>query len=723
MSKMKRFLTRAGRFFALLLCVVLIGVCVSPIAVNARKNETTVRVGWYISPFNMIDQFGRRSGYAYEYQQKIAAYTGWNYVYVEGTWSELIQKLADGEIDLMSDVSYTEERAEYMLYSTLPMGAEDYYIFISPKNTDYSPGDYDYFSGKRVGVIKDSFQAGLYREWEQKTGVSSDLIDLNCSESEALEMVRTGELDAFVTMDAYGGADIAVPVVKIGSSDFYFAVSKDRPELIEELNAAHSRILDENLFYNQELNNRYVSTAGANLFLSAGEKEWLSEHGKIRVAYQDNDLAFCAADKTTGALTGALKDYLDDASECFENAQLVFEPVAYPTAAEAIHAVRSGKADCMFPSNLTTSDGESLSLVMTPSMISTELYAIVRKADQQTFFQKEQITAAVIAGDPNYDAIMMESFPDWKQAGFEDIPSCLEAVSKGEADCVLISNYQYAQYAKQCDRQNLTLLATGQETDYCIAVKSGNTELYSILTRTVNIISKTNITSSLSYYSAMENKTTLIDFIRENPAVVIAVIAVLVALIVIIVMQQRFIRAKKEVEKSHHQVNDLNKLVYFDKLTSVRNKGGFDVHLNDIQSRIDGGGQVEFGIVILDCNNLKQINDQYGHDKGDVYLQTASRLICRVYKFSPVFRIGGDEFAVILQNEDYRNRSSLIELFKRNEAMVTAAAENEWDKVSVAIGMADYEPQVHQTVDDVVREADQKMYENKRASRTKKPED
>lgn len=64
-----------------------------------KLSTKTVRVGWYESPFNMTDQFGRRSGYAYDYQQKIAAYTGWNYEYVEGSWPDLLQMLMDGEID------------------------------------------------------------------------------------------------------------------------------------------------------------------------------------------------------------------------------------------------------------------------------------------------------------------------------------------------------------------------------------------------------------------------------------------------------------------------------------------------------------------------------------------------------------------------------------------------------------------------------------------------
>ena len=116
-------------------CLLLAISWILPAAGFGEAAEAkTVRVGWYDSPFNYMDQFGRRSGYAYEYQQKIAAYTGWTYEYVEDTWPNLLHMLEAGEIDLMSDISYTPERAEVMLYASLPMGTETYYAFISNDN-------------------------------------------------------------------------------------------------------------------------------------------------------------------------------------------------------------------------------------------------------------------------------------------------------------------------------------------------------------------------------------------------------------------------------------------------------------------------------------------------------------------------------------------------------------------------------------------------------------
>ena len=132
---------------------------------------------------------------------------------------------------------------------------------------------------------------------------------------------------------------------------------------------------------------------------------------------------------------------------------------------------------------------------MTPSIVTSEIYAVVRKADQNTFFQKEQITAAVVKDDPNYDTLMMDYFPDWQMDDYPDIQACLKAVADGKADCVLISNYQYNNLGRQCDKLNLTELATGKYLDYCFAIQRSDTILCSILTRTIDIVNDASINS------------------------------------------------------------------------------------------------------------------------------------------------------------------------------------------------------------------------------------
>ena len=162
-------------------------------------------------------------------------------------------------------------------------------------------------------------------------------------------------------------------------------------------------------------------------------------------------------------------------------------------------------------------------------------------------------------------------------------------------------------------------------------------------------------------------------------------------------------------------IRDLNKQVYVDALTHVKNKGAFSDALEELQLQMnDSRGRMTFAIGVFDCDDLKYINDKFGHDKGDIYLKNASGLICRVFQHSPVYRIGGDEFSVILRNEDYQNRDELVRQFQKTGAEINAATEKQWEQVRVSMGISVYDPQNDRAVIDVVRRADKLMYEDKR---------
>ena len=167
-------------------------------------------------------------------------------------------------------------------------------------------------------------------------------------------------------------------------------------------------------------------------------------------------------------------------------------------------------------------------------------------------------------------------------------------------------------------------------------------------------------------------------------------------------------------------INDLNSKAYTDALTSVRNKGAYTLYARKLQDQMSLPGELppEFAICMFDCNDLKIVNDRYGHDKGDLYLKAACSLICRVFRHSPVFRLGGDEFAAVLRGEDYVNRDALLERFDRRAEELCGQAENPWERVDAARGIAVYDPVLDNSVDDVFRRADDEMYRRKRIKKS-----
>ncbi|MBR4581197.1 MAG: transporter substrate-binding domain-containing protein [Lachnospiraceae bacterium] len=711
----QKSLKRTVIFFLLFIFTIQI---ISPLTALAKDaDKKVIRVGWHEPPYFITDENGRKSGYSYEYQRKVAAYTGWEYEYVEGTWSELMQKLKTGEIDLMSDVSYSEERTKDMLFTSFPMGTEAYYVFVAPDNNEITSDNPSALNGKKVGVTKGSIQKEYFLSWEKERGIDAEIIEVDTPDKESLKLLGT-EYDAFVTMDIYGTPETAVPVCKIGSSYFYFAVSKKRPDLIPELDEALNKIQDENKYYDQQLHDKYLRSEETNRYLSNIERKWLGNHGAIRVGYQDNYLAFCAKDPETGALTGALKDYLDYASSSVENARLEFVPIAFETAGEALDALKNGEIDCVFPANLTDYDAEEMDLVMSPAIMRTEMDAVVKASVQKEFLRKEAVTVAVNEGNTNYELFLDEHYPGWKKAYFKDTPTGLNAVAKGNADCVIISNYRYSNISKQCEKLHLTTVYTGVDMDYCFAMREGDTELYSIIARVTNLVPSATIHTALTYYSTEDVKVSFADLVKDNIFLILAVIAVI--LLVIIILLLRSIRAEKKILEEEHIVKDLNRRVFVDALTSVRNKGGYSDYVNKLQERMDSGEKFDLAIGIFDCNDLKLVNDSCGHDKGDIYLKNACHLICKVYDHSPVFRIGGDEFAVFLMNDDFKNRDELAGTFEERQAVINEEATNKWEQVNVAYSIAVFDPEIDHSVSDAARRADKIMYENKRRIKDEK---
>ena len=474
----------------LIVALVLTHIFIAAMPPLARAQESgnkVVRVGWYESTYCYRDKYGERRGIAYEYQSRIAAHTGWTYEYVEDSWPNLLQKLIDGEIDLLSDVSYKPERAELMLFPALAMGAESYYLYIDADNAAINAEDFKTLNGKRVGVNKGSFQEGVLKDWAEKNGVSFETVELTDDEAYSMNQLAQGEIDALVSMDSFGAQERVIPVTKIGASDYFIAVNKNRPDLLAELNSAMSAIQDEDPYINQRMFDEYVHVTKANAFLTPGQDSWLEDHGTIRIGYLDDYMPFCASDAVTGELTGALKEYLAHASGCLKNAELRFDAVAYPSTDAALAAMRRGEIDCAFPINLSTYRGETLGVLTINPIMKTEMSLLVRAEGRPEIAPGKALTVAVDAGNTNFDTLIREELPAWTIAHCPNVEDCFETVASGEADGVLACNYRMGDYEPLREKHKLVALPTGETMELSIAVSADDPELYSILNKVSNL--------------------------------------------------------------------------------------------------------------------------------------------------------------------------------------------------------------------------------------------
>ena len=698
---------KAFKFLYILIFIPLLCFFISNFNLNA-EDEKVVRVGWFESAYNQTDSNGRKSGYSYEYQQKLAIYTGWKYQYIEGSWPDLLKMLKEGKIDLLSDVSYTEERKNEMIFSANPMGYEDYYIYKSPKNKEITNDDFQSFNGKKIGINKGSIMVGLFENWSIANNISAIIEEVELTVDEALDRLNRGVLDMYVSIDGTLNIEKAIPLCKFGSSDFYFAVSNKRSDLVEELNYAMNRIFNDNAYYNQELHSKYFKTLAFDLYLDENEKDWLSNHGKIKVGYQDNYLAFCAKDPKTGALTGALKDFLALASNSLKNAYIDFEPISYDTYALAMKDLKEGKIDCVFPSNLSMYDGEEENIFMTNPIMKTEITAVVLEADQKNFIKRENVNVAVNKGNDNYLSFLAENFPNWKPILFDDTNECLKGISEGKADCLLISNYRYNNISSLCKKYKLTTLSTGVEIDYYFATNRDDAILYSILNKVINIVPTSSINAALSYYYTEDARIGFGEFIAQNMGVIIIILAAVAIFISLLVLRNIMVDRKSKARQM------LIKATEIDEKTMLYNK----IYFLEYANRLYNENPLKpMDAIEINIERFHFVNDLNGREFGDQVLRELSDEIRNFIreKGGIAGHSEGDRFSIYCPHlDEYRTLfdrlQGRIDMLTSNATIRIRMGVMPWKKdvepakqisqASIACGMAMTEIKEHLVVFD-----------------------
>lgn len=228
---------------------------VQAFADDSSQQVKTVRVGWLVNNEGFQDGTPgeRLSGWGYEYLQTLSYYTpGWQYEYVSGTFTELMEKLEAGEIDLMPNISYSEERAQKLLFSSNPEGTERYYIYARPERDDLAKGDPRALQGLTIGCNPGVMQTFVGQQWLANEGIACTYKEYD-GNSVLFDALANGEVDAVIMNDTTSSPS-ASPMFYIGSSDYYFAVPKSRPDLMDDINAAMTAIARVNPRYNDEVN-------------------------------------------------------------------------------------------------------------------------------------------------------------------------------------------------------------------------------------------------------------------------------------------------------------------------------------------------------------------------------------------------------------------------------------------------------------------------------------
>ena len=473
-----------------------------------EKQPQTIRVGSFEDTFNYVGKNGVRQGYGYELMQALAGYTGWKFEYVKCDWSNCFDKLENGEIDIMGDISYTDERAQKMLFPEEPMGEEKYILYADLSNLDIGTYDFKFMDGKRVGVLMDTEPEIMLTEWENKNGIHTEHVNVNNDDVE--KKLANHEIDCFVSLEESLWSEQGISsVTTIGKSGIYFAINKERSDIKTELDYAMRQLEQDSPFFKADLYKKYFTLA-YNQSLTGEEKSWLEEHGSIRIGFLNNDPAIFSMDEETGKLNGMLAEYISYAKDCLGNQRLKFGIQEYDDYNEMLRALQDHEIDMIFYVGRNPDLAEKKGYTLTNTAWTYSLMAVT---DEKYFNENEAYSVAVVKEHEALKQHIAFSYPHWKLIDCDSLADATDMVLHQKADCFLMGTSQALKYDNNRDFKSIPLTKT---MEACFAVRGGEGTLLSILNKTLKTMPSDMLTSTLAIYDSTADKVTFYDFVKDN---------------------------------------------------------------------------------------------------------------------------------------------------------------------------------------------------------------
>ena len=476
---------------------------------NDEKQPQTIRVGSFEDTFNYVGKNGVRQGYGYELMQALAGYTGWKFEYVKCDWSNCFDKLENGEIDIMGDISYTDERAQKMLFPEEPMGEEKYILYADLSNLDIGTYDFKFMDGKRVGVLMDTEPEIMLTEWENKNGIHTEHVNVN-NDDDVEKKLANHEIDCFVSLEESLWSEQGISsVTTIGKSGIYFAINKERSDIKTELDYAMRQLEQDSPFFKADLYKKYFTLA-YNQSLTGEEKSWMEEHGSIRIGFLNNDPAIFSMDEETGKLNGMLAEYISYAKDCLGNQRLKFGIQEYDDYNEMLRALQDHEIDMIFYVGRNPDLAEKKGYTLTNTAWTYSLMAVT---DEKYFNENEAYSVAVVKEHEALKQHIAFSYPHWKLIDCDSLADATDMVLHQKADCFLMGTSQALKYDNNRDFKSIPLTKT---MEACFAVRGGEGTLLSILNKTLKTMPSDMLTSTLAIYDSTADKVTFYDFVKDN---------------------------------------------------------------------------------------------------------------------------------------------------------------------------------------------------------------
>lgn len=567
-----------------------------------------------------------QSGYTHDYLEKISEITGWQFEYIDATWAESLSMLERGELDMISQVQYTPERAEKFLFSDYSMGVNCAYLLVTSDKEDIYYDDFQAFHEKKIGVITGIHQIELLQEFAEEKGFTYEQVEYPDNKS-ALEALFAGEIDMMLSESMYSHMDCRV-VSCFKPDPIYFITSRQNPELMEELNKALEQIQTIDINFHGDLYQKYYKTFDYGLMaFTREEAEYIASHPVVRMNYNRTWMPICYESEKTGEFSGITADTIRLLEE---EIGLTFEPVPTVNSEEIESMLLRGELDLIYGvSSEFKGRAEKIGFAVTEPYVEVPL-ALAKRTDKNY----EEIHSVAI---PENNKVLLlyvqREFPDYEIIFRKNLQACLEAVYRGEADSVFENVYVLSQFRQTKQYSNIEIVYSSSiAAELCFGVRKEDTLIISILNKAITRLNEKAISDIVVKNTMAKPELHAEELMGRYAAPGVLLLGVLIMLGLVV--------SRKRMEKFAFQdlllgcANENRFLLYADKLSKSR--------------RVR-----DYAIVSLDIDHFKMINNMFSFETGNEVLCNIAAALEKELSGREFFcRKADDHFLLCMKQSD-----------------------------------------------------------------------
>lgn len=618
-----------------------------------------VKVGIFpVEGYFDIDENGNLSGYGIDYLNTMVRYTNWELEYVVGTFEECEENIQNGTIDLVGYALRTDESKKVLGFPNIRTGFNVTKLIVALDNENVVSGDYNTYEGLNIGVATMDSSELFLDGFASYYQFNFNKVTFETTE-QLFEALEKGEVDAAFTGVIKIPNDTRI-ISSYSLEPFYVATSINNNRLLDELNYAISKVELNHPDLTLSLREKYYSESSFDkLELTSAEQEFIKNSNTIKVGYEATLLPIEGNDERSGEAAGYTINLLDKITQLTRLSFEYVETASY-TEGESLLSNKTIDIQSSVNANIINQD----KYLVSDAYISASVVLVAK--DGLDFSVNDEIKVAITPNTSRLELMIRKLYPNCTFVYYESINDSYEDVEKGTID-MLVHNIYSAESNILINYNSLRIIYDlGVKCSYRFAfAQETPPELKSIINKCIRLINDSEAKEMMmqAMVSQIENE---INYVT----ILMAVFAGSVLTLTTIYLYTRYQKSR----------NALTRMAYFDKMTDVYNRGAAEKLMIELINK-----STQYSFIMLDIDNLKTINDNYGHLEGDKMIQSMAAIIKDHFRDTDIVaRFGGDEFAIMVPN---LNKVKVLEAsLKGLMSKITATTIIDDHQLSASVG-------------------------------------